>query len=110
MSPLDTLLHHSFEISAIPISFCFQTWLFSPDSIPQNPVFVREGLLQRDLCIVHGDALGRRHGSIKTQSLLDDAFEIGECLELLHGRRIACASAQFRSKLGLDCGVAGERK
>jgi len=73
-------------------------------------VFVREGLLQRDLCIVHGDAVGGRHGRIETQSLADDAIEVGERLELIHGRRVGLAGAQFGPELGLDSRVAGERK
>jgi hypothetical protein len=86
------------------------TWLFAPDSTPQNAVFVLEGLLQRDLRILHGHAVRRRHGGIDAQSLADNAFKIGEGLQLVHGRRICLAGAQFGSELGLDGRVAGERK
>lgn len=85
-------------------------WIFAPDSTLQDSVFVRKGLLQWNLRIVHRDALGAGHRSIETQSLADDAFEVREGVDLFHGWRIGRAGAQLDTELGLDCGVTGECK
>ena len=74
----------------------------------QNTTFVLKRLLQWDFHVVHRSARSRGYRSVEAQGLADDGFEVGERIELLHGRRIGRAGAQLGTKLGLDSGLARE--
>jgi hypothetical protein len=64
-SPLPTLLCHT--LSAIPVRMSHSKKTLAPYTILQDPMFIRERLLQRNHCIMSGNALRECYRGVEAQ-------------------------------------------